>query len=98
MQDVIDGTWESHQFWGGLETGVVGLAQYSPLVLEPVRQKAKWATNHIVNAGFNAFCGPVRDEDALVVIAEGECIGDTDMLNMSWLVEGVLTPGEHPPR
>ncbi|MBS3782808.1 MAG: BMP family ABC transporter substrate-binding protein [Anaerolineae bacterium] len=90
IQNVIDGTWESHQFWGGLETGVVQLAEISPLVPEDVREQVDAERERITGTDWDVFCGPLNDQDGDEAVADGECMSDGDMLNMEWFVEGVV--------
>jgi basic membrane protein A len=94
VSEMVNGTWETHQFWGGLETGVVTLAEYSPLVPDDVRAQVDAERERIVDTDWDVFCGPINDQDGNEAVAEGECMPDPDMLNMSWFVEGVV--GEIP--
>ena len=85
----MDGTWETHQYWGGLKEGVVGLAEFSPKVPQDVRDLVDAAKQDILD-GNDVFCGPLNDQDGNEFIAAGECMSDVDMLNMSFFVEGVI--------
>jgi basic membrane protein A len=84
----LDGTWETHQFWGSLADDIVRLAPYSDLVPQDVRDEVEAAREQIL-AGDDVFCGPINDQDGQVMVPEGECMSDGDMLGMDWLVEGV---------
>jgi basic membrane protein A len=90
VQAAINGEWETHQFWGGLETDVVQLADYSPKVPEDVQNMVADERERIVDTDWDVFCGPVTDQGGNVVVAEGECMSDEDMLNMNFFVEGVV--------
>jgi basic membrane protein A len=94
VKDIINGTWKPHQFWGGLESGIVTLAEYSILVPDDVRAQVDVGRDTIVNTDWDVFCGPINDQNGNEAIAEGECMSDPDMLSMSWFVEGVV--GEIP--
>jgi basic membrane protein A len=94
VTDIVNGTWETHQFWGGLDSGVVTLAELSPLVPDDVRQQVDAERERIIDTDWDVFCGPINDQDGNEAVAEGECVSDPDMLNMSWFVEGVV--GEIP--
>ncbi len=89
VQNAIDGTWESHQYWGGLKEGVVELAEFSPKVTEDVRALVEDAREDIL-AGNDVFCGPIMGQDGSEIVASGACMSDPDMLNMSFFVEGVV--------
>jgi len=86
---VLDGTWETHQYWGGLEDNVVMLADLSPKVPDDVAGIVDEARSKIVDTDWDVFCGPINAQDGSTKIADGECMADGDMLSMDWFVEGV---------
>jgi len=90
VQKIVDGTWEPHQFWGGLETGVVKLAEMSPLVPDDVLQQVDAESERITGTDWDVFCGPVNDQEGNEAVADGDCLSDEAMLNMDWFVEGVV--------
>lgn len=90
VQDISDGTWRSSQFWGGMETGIVMLAEMSPLVPDELRQQVEAERERILNTDWDVFCGPINDQDGNEAVADGECMSDEQMLNMDWFVEGVV--------
>ncbi len=85
----LDGTWETHQFWGSMDDDIVMLAEFSDLVPQEVIDQVEAAKERILS-GDDVFCGPINNQDGQEMVAEGECMSDSDMLNMSWLVEGVI--------
>jgi basic membrane protein A and related proteins len=89
VQAVLDGTWETHSYWGGLEDDVVKLADFSPLVGEDVRALVDAEKAELVSGATDVFCGPINDQNGELKVAEGECMADGDMLGMDWFVEGV---------
>jgi basic membrane protein A len=94
VQNIVDGTWESHQFWGGLESGVVQLAEMSPLVPDDVRGQVESERERITGTDWDVFCGLINDQDGNEAVADEECLSDEEMLNIDWFVEGVV--GEIP--
>jgi basic membrane protein A len=90
VQAVIDGTWETGSYWGGLADEVVKLADLSPLVPEDVVAIVTDEEARILSGDWDVFCGPINDQDGNLAIAEGECMEDGAMLGMDWFVEGVL--------
>jgi basic membrane protein A len=88
--DILDGTWETHQFWGGMADGVVTLAELSPLVPEETASTVEAARQQLLNAETDVFCGPINAQDGSPRVADGECLSDEEMLNMDWFVEGVV--------
>jgi len=95
VQEILNGTWESHQYWGGMAEGVVELADLSPLVPENVTANVQAEKDRILGGDWDVFCGPINAQDGSLKVAEGECLSDEAMLGMDWLVEGVVgTLGE----
>jgi len=90
VQTILDGTWETHQFWGGMDADVVTLAELSPLVPEDVATLVADAQATILSGDWDVFCGPINGQDGAERVAEGECMEDGAMLGMDWFVEGVI--------
>lgn len=94
VQAILDGSWSPHQYWGGMEDGIVTLTEFSPLVPADVQAAVNAKKQEILDGTFDVFCGPIRDQDGNEVVPAGTCMSDADMLNLSWFVEGVV--GEIP--
>lgn len=76
--------------WFGLDSGVVGLSEYSPLVDEDIRQAVENAENAILSGG-SVFSGEITDTDGVRRCGEGESISDVLLLeHMDWFVDGVV--------
>ncbi len=90
VQDILNGTWTTHQYWGGMADGVVDLAPLSPRVPDDVRQLVDQEKERILSGEWDVFCGPIYDQDGNERVPEGECMSDADMLGMDWFVQGVV--------
>ena len=90
VDEVHDGTWTSYQYWGGLDDGVVGLAPYSDLVPQDVRDLVEAKKAEIASGAWDVFTGPINNQDGEAWVADGETMSDGDMLGMKDLVEGVV--------
>ncbi len=88
VQAVLDGTWESTNTWGGLDTGMVLMAPYTNMP-DDVKEAAMAAEESVASGEVHPFTGPIKDRDGEVRIAEGETATDEMMLGMDWFVEGV---------
>jgi basic membrane protein A len=86
--NAMNGEWETHQYWGGLEDGVVQLADFSPKVPQEVQDLVESERQAILD-GNDVFCGPINDQAGAVLVADGECMSDEEMLGMNVFVEGV---------
>jgi basic membrane protein A len=90
VQNVLNGSWETHQYWGGLDDDVVMLADFSPLVPDDVKSLVESEKEKIVSGDWDVFCGSISDQGGNEIVAEGECMADGDMLGMAWFVDGVV--------
>ena len=77
-------------YWQGIETGAVGLDEYSPLVSEDIKQKVEEAKARIID-GNDVFSGNIKDNEGNIRCEEGEFLSDMELLgSMDWYVEGVV--------
>jgi basic membrane protein A and related proteins len=94
VQLVMDGSYATESYWGGLDEDIVDLAPLSPLVPDDVVQLVNEKRAVIVAGETDVFCGPINGADGELLVAEGQCLSDGQMLSMSCFVEGVR--GEAP--
>lgn len=87
--EVIDGTWESRDVWGGIKEGMISLAPMNPAVPAEVIALVKAKEDAIRNASFHPFQGPVKDQKGDIRIASGATMGDDELQKMDWYVQGV---------
>ncbi|MEX2659555.1 MAG: BMP family ABC transporter substrate-binding protein [Acidimicrobiales bacterium] len=90
VQSVIDGTWESDQYYGDMADGLVTLADVSDTVPEGVRAEIDEVKAQIIDGDFAPFTGPVSDQSGEERIADGEVPELGELLGMDWFVEGVI--------
>jgi basic membrane protein A and related proteins len=95
---MMDGTWKSDYWWGGLKEGVVDLAPYGPMVPEDVKQLVAEKRKAIEDGTLKVFGGPLKAQDGTLVLPEGKALTDEQIHQMNWLVEGVVgeAPGKAP--
>lgn len=78
------------QHWFGIDTGVVELSEYSPLVSEEARLQVEKAKKDIME-GKDVFSGVIYDNEGVQRCDEGENISDEILLEkMDWYAEGVV--------
>lgn len=85
----MNGTWESHQYWGGLTEHTVKLSELSPLVPEAVASDVADAQMMIESGSWDVFTGPIYNQAGELVVKDGEKMSDGDMLSMNFFVKGV---------
>lgn len=88
-QAVIDGNWESQDVWHGIDTGMVGFAEYGSNVPDDVKAAADIIKEGIVDGTFHPFQGPIKNQAGEEVVAEGAVLDDEVLLGMDYYVEGV---------
>ncbi len=89
VENVINGTFESHEYWGGMEDDIVRLAPLTELAPEGAQEAVSEAKEMILNDELIVFEGPIYDQEGNIMVEEGQQLTDEEMLNMMWFVEGV---------
>jgi simple sugar transport system substrate-binding protein len=85
----MDGSWTSTDVWGGLENGMLKMAEYSDKIPADVVALAKETEEKIKSGEFHPFTGPLKKQDGTQFLAEGEVMADKDLLGMNFYVEGI---------
>jgi basic membrane protein A and related proteins len=88
-ESVIDGSWESDQYYGTMADGLVGLASFGPSVSQETQDLIEQTAEQIQSGEFQIFTGEIRDQAGEVVIAEGETATLEELLATDYLVQGV---------
>ena len=89
VQAVMDGTWESSDVWGGIDSGMVEIGAMSDAIPEEVRASAQALADSIEDGSYHPFTGPINRQDGSVWLAEGETADDGTLLGMDFYVEGM---------
>lgn len=90
VRAVMEGTWKSEDTWGGINTGMVEMAEYNTDTLTPeMIDEARMTAEAIANGTLHPFAGPIRNQAGELVAKEGETISDKDLLGMNYYVQGV---------
>jgi len=90
IKDAINGSWKTHQYWGGLKDGIVSLSDFSSKVPMDVQNKVLAKKQQIINGEWDVFWGPVKDQSGKIIVKAGDKMDDGAMLGMSFFVEGVI--------
>lgn len=76
-------------FWIGMDSGAVGLAEFSPMVSEEICKEIEEVKKEIIN-GKEVFSGIIYDTEGNLQCGENELISDERLLEQfDWFVEGV---------
>ena len=92
VQQVMDGTWEPGQYWGGWEDGLVGLAPLASFIPDDIKteiedEEARFGSGE--ETIFTIFTGPINDQSGEVKVPEDQAMTAEELLSMNWFVEGV---------
>ncbi len=90
IQALMDGTWKTHQYYGGLGDGVVALAPMSPLVPDDVKALVEQKKQEIIAGTLDPFDGPITDNEGTLRVEKGVRMTDEQILAFDWFVEGVV--------
>ncbi len=87
-KNVMAGKFRGEAVYQGLG-GMVAIAPFGPSVPADVQKLVNDAATKI-KKGFNPFTGPITDNTGSVVLPPGASIGNDQMGNFNWYVEGVI--------
>ena len=89
---VRDGTWTSGTVWGGVREGMVRVGDFGPQVPAAVQQEVLARQKDIATGRLHPFHATraVRDNQGREAIPAGQTLTDGQILQMNWLVDGVL--------
>ena len=91
VEEVRDGTWKGDQsYWWSIKDGAVDIAPMGPMVPEDVKSMVNAHRDELLAGKDTIFTGPIKNQKGEVVIAEGVTPPDSDLLGMTWFVEGVV--------
>ncbi|WP_456388542.1 BMP family ABC transporter substrate-binding protein [Desulfolithobacter sp.] len=90
VKKVQNHTWKTGSFWPGIETGIVDIAPFAPMVPEEIRNRVLEMKEGLKSGRTDVFVGPVRDQGGKVRVPAGRKAADKDLLGMTWFVEGVV--------
>ena len=92
MEKLKDGSWESQPYGAFLSIaeGGTDIECCGDAVSEEAEAKIMEEREAILN-GKHVFAGPLKDREGETRVAEGEVLGDADLWNMDWYVDGVIS-------
>lgn len=89
VQSVINGTWKTGNYWGGMQDGIVKVAPLTSLVKPGTKVAIAKAEKRILSAPNMEFAGPIYDNTGKLRVPKGKTLTDAEQLSMDWLVKGV---------
>ncbi|MGE5673648.1 MAG: BMP family ABC transporter substrate-binding protein [Mycobacterium leprae] len=89
VKSVMDGTWKSDQYFGGMKDGIVALAPLAKFANPAAQAKVDEAKAKLTSGTWDVFTGPIKDQKGQVKVEAGKSLDDQALLSMNWFVEGV---------
>ena len=84
----MDGTWTSHDTWGGLKAGMVVMGPYENMPAD-VKAMAEQTEADIKSGKTTVFAGPITKQDGTMAVKAGDVMPDKEILGMNFYVKGV---------
>ncbi len=88
VKAAMDGTWKSHDTWGGIASGMVVMGPYENMPAD-VKATAEKTEADIKSGAVKVFAGPITKQDGTVAVKAGEVMPDKEILGLNWYVKGV---------
>ena len=85
---VIDGTWETGDYFGHMNEGAVQMAPFTNMPAD-VAKHAQHIKDMISHGHYFAFTGPIKDNTGILQLKDGEIADDLHLNTMMYYVEGI---------
>lgn len=89
IQAVLDGEWQSHSTWIGVEEDASQLVSWGASVPPEVIDLVQQVKQQMIDEAPNPFVGPLYDTQGQLMLEEGIAMDDEALLSMEWFVKGV---------
>ncbi|MGP9822381.1 BMP family ABC transporter substrate-binding protein [Salinarimonas sp. NSM] len=89
IQQVMDGTWESADYWGGIAEDVIQIVKVSDRLTAEQREQVDAVTESIRSGEFHPFTGPLKNQAGELKVPEGVSMTRAELASMNWYVEGM---------
>ncbi|MGI6587983.1 MAG: BMP family ABC transporter substrate-binding protein [Peptococcia bacterium] len=92
VKAIMDGTWKSENYWGGMEDGIIALAPLTKNAPAEAQAAVEKAKADILSGKNKIFTGPLKDNTGELRVPEGVTLTDQQLTSneFNWLVEGVI--------
>jgi basic membrane protein A len=90
VKAVIDGTWKTGSYYGGLNDGFIDLAPFGKSVSAATQATINEKKAALKAGTFYEFTGPLKDQTGAVKVPSGTKLTLDQILTMDWFVQGVI--------
>ena len=88
VKAAMDGSWKSHDTWGGMAQDMVVLAPFTNMP-DDVKAMAEKSVADIKSGALLPFAGPVTKQDGTSIGDKGKSLSDKDLNSMNWYIKGI---------
>ncbi|MDD5935433.1 MAG: BMP family ABC transporter substrate-binding protein [Clostridiales bacterium] len=93
VQQIIDGTWDATNYFGGMKEGLVKIAPLSNLCVDGTKEKIEEVQNKILSGEWDVFTGVIETNDGKTVGEEGKSLDDATITGgINWYFKNVVEP------
>lgn len=89
VKAVMNGTWKSQDYWGGLKDNVLQIVSINPALPANIKQAIKTTQDKIKSGEIVPFRGPLKDNAGTLKIKAGAQASDNELISMKWYVQGI---------
>jgi len=90
VKAVLDGTWKTGSYYGGLNDGLVDIAPFGKSVSAATQATINDKKAALKAGSFYEFTGPLKDQMGAVKVPSGTRLTLDQILTMDWFVQGVI--------
>lgn len=91
VKDVIDGTWDGSNYFGGMAEGLVNIAPLSDLCKEGTKEAIDEARAKIESGDWDVFWGVIETNEGTTVGEEGKSLDDATITGgINWYFKNVV--------
>lgn len=90
VKAVLAGQWKTGTVWGGVKEGMVRVGDFGPKVPKKVQDEILALQKRVGSGQLRPFAGPIFDNEGQIVLPAGQNLSDAQILNMNYLVQGVV--------
>ena len=89
VEQVMAGTWESGDYWGGIDEDVIKIVGINEQLSDEQRSKLEALTTAIGSGELHPFTGPLKNQAGELKVPEGTTMTREELAGMNWYVEGI---------
>jgi simple sugar transport system substrate-binding protein len=90
VKAALAGGWKTGSVWGGVKDGMIRVGDFGPKVPKAVQDEIVAKQKALGTGKLLPFAGPITDNEGKLVLPAGQALSDPQILNMNYLVQGVL--------